>query len=521
MMRILIFLLLTFSSSLLLNASQDDAKGLVYWDKNKNHVFDNTDERLQGIAVSSLDSIVLTNHDGTFSLPIQSNDIVFVIQPDSFQSPLQESGIPCFYKICYSKPSDKNLFYKGIEKKTFDKDSLYFPLEKIESPKQVKAFMVGDIQAPTSKEVEFFQELILPELLKYDADFNVFLGDLADNYLDIYPDIISALSPVESPLYMVFGNHDTNYRSKDFNSQSETYRKFFGPDYYSFNRGNTHFIVLNTIVYQGWNNNENRRGRYTGGIYPQQFNWLKKNLQLVPYDRRIVLMAHIPLYQGFCDTAILEKVFSLLLPYKEINSIYGHAHVNQSWVYSDTTFWNGEGAFTGHVAGAACGAWWVGPYGPDSIPDATCMDGSPAGVYLYEFGADKTEKTFIPGGKYPDYQLRFSSPAASITVDSLQKDAIYVNVFDGNDQTVVECSIDNGPWIQMKKSLEFDPFIVRNHKRRSNRNNWIPGYQPSGHLWKTHYPETLTPGRHMLKARCWLNGKEYSTLKIVNIISDK
>ncbi|MBN1925601.1 MAG: calcineurin-like phosphoesterase C-terminal domain-containing protein, partial [Prolixibacteraceae bacterium] len=210
-------------------------------------------------------------------------------------------------------------------------------------------------------------------------------------------------------------------------------------------------------------------------------------------------------------------IFSYLEPFENILGIFGHAHVNQSWIYNDTSLWYGKGAFSGHIAGAACGAWWVGPYGPDSIPDATCTDGSPPGVYLYEFDKDKTSKTFFPGGKDTGYQLRFSSPAASISIDSLYKDAIYVNVFDGDDRTIVECSIDDGPWFKMEKTLEYDPFVVRNHSRRANRDMWIPGYQPSGHLWKTSYPENLSPGRHVLKARCQLNGKEYSTLKIVKV----
>ncbi|MCF8358538.1 MAG: calcineurin-like phosphoesterase C-terminal domain-containing protein [Prolixibacteraceae bacterium] len=517
-MKITILFFLFLFPVLLLNASQKQAVGKVFWDKNNNRVFDASDQPLQGIAVSSLDTIVLTQNNGTFSIPLQTNDIVFVIQPDGFRSHMQETGIPGFYKICYSNPPKTNFRYKGIEKPTFDNDSLYFPLEKIESRELVNAFMIGDIQAPTSKEIEFFQELIMPELFSHEVDFNVFLGDIADNYLDVYPDIIEVLQPLKTPVYMVFGNHDINYRSKGYELQSETYRKYFGPDYYSFNRGNTHFVVLNTVWYQGWDKKEKRRGGYTGDIYPQQLKWLKQNLQLVPHGRQIVLMAHIPLVPQFADSTTLRSVFSILEPFESILGIYGHAHLNLSWNYTDTTYWFGRGTFIGHIAGAACGGWWVGPYGLDSIPDATCMDGSPPGIYRYEFGQKNAKKTFIPGGKDPGYQLRFSSPPASIQLDSLPQEAIYVNVFDGDNETTVECSIDDGPWLKMDYTIDYDPIIVRNHKRRANRDNWIPGYQPSGHLWKIGYSENLTPGRHVLRARCQLNGREYSTIKIVKVV---
>ncbi|MBN1924642.1 MAG: hypothetical protein JW798_02295, partial [Prolixibacteraceae bacterium] len=124
----LFILLLTIS--LALNAKQQTAEGLVFWDKNKNHIFDQTDEPLSGVAVSSLDTIVLSKADGTFSIPLQTNDIVFVIQPDSFQSPLMETGIPGFYRLCYSKTSPRHLHYSGIETKSILNDSLCFPLEK-------------------------------------------------------------------------------------------------------------------------------------------------------------------------------------------------------------------------------------------------------------------------------------------------------------------------------------------------------------------------------------------------------
>jgi hypothetical protein len=66
--------------------------------------------------------------------------------------------------------------------------------------------------------------------------------------------------------------------------------------------------------------------------------------------------------------------------------------LNQSWNYNETTYWFGSGTFKGHIAGVACGGLWVGPYGLDSLPDVTCMDGSPPGIYLYELVQKNAKK---------------------------------------------------------------------------------------------------------------------------------
>lgn len=511
------FILFTINTSSIY-AQNQTAFGLVFVDNNKNGVFDKTDTRLSKVAVSSFDSIVLTNTKGEFSIPVNSRDIIFISKPKGFQSNIQENGIPQFYHILYQEKPVGQFDYDVIEPGQMP-DTIFFPLYKTNDEKVFSAHFIGDIQAPNTAATEWFQELIVPELFKYPANFKVCLGDIADNNLSIYPTITGALKYLNTPTYMVFGNHDMNMKSIGNDNKAETFRKHFGPDYYSFNYGSTHFVVLNTVLYQGWNTNENINGKHSGGLTPRQLNWLKQDLKLASSNDRIVLLAHIPLLPGQCDSISIANVFSLLKNTKDIAAIFGHVHVTGSWKYSPETYWFNKGTFNGLVAGAACGGWWTGPFNNDSIPNALCSDGTPAGIFRFEFNNKQYSRQFIPGGEDPNFQMRISHPSYTIRGDSLNNQFVYVNVFDGNETTKVEYSINDNEYLPMEKTLELDPYMVRNKHLRATRKGWSPKLQPSSHLWKAPLSSNLLPGKHIIKANCTLSdGKKYSCIKIFEVL---
>jgi len=492
----------------------------VYHDRNNNQKYDPGETPLAGVAVSTMGTIALTNRFGLVQLPVEKREIVFVIQPAGYTFPLQNNSVPAFYRIVYQEPSPAHLKYPGIQMLSNPTDTLDFPMiESVIVAGTFKVQIIGDIQAPTKKEIEFFQEMIVPKLIQHPADFKVCLGDIADNYLDIYPAVEGALKTLGTPSYMVFGNHDINYLSNGAEDQAETFHRHFGPDYYAFNVGKTHLVVLNTVRYKGRNEKENRNGNYTGSVDHKQLEWLKQDLTLVPHDYQIVLMAHIPLMKQFADTANIKQVFELLKDRENLLAIYGHLHQTGSWMHNEDFLWPYKGQFEGQIAGAACGGWWVGPYGLDSIPDATCPDGTPPGFYHYTFEETQYSKKFIVAGNNKDEQLRISSPAAVLSSDSVHQHWIYVNVFDGNEETLVNYRLNNGPVVQMAKVLEIDPFLLRNNHLRYNRDNWRPGLSPSTHLWRALLPEGLPVGKHLLQATCQLNdGSVYTSEKIVELL---
>lgn len=497
--------------------SQDDiVSGFVFNDLNNNQKFDKTDTPLSGVYVSSTSNIVKTNTSGFFSVPVSANDVVFVIKPEAYNFKLRNNKVPDFYKLLLE---NKDLPANEINIITVG-DTVFFPLYRNDDKNILTANVVGDIQTKTKTEVEYFREKIVPDLLENKAAFNIFLGDIADDNLGIYPDIENALSHIETSVYMVFGNHDIYANAPSYKNQAYVFRKHFGPDYYSFNFGNTHFIVLNTVIYNGFNTEKGIRGGYSGGLDSMQISWLTQNLKLVDDNKRIVIFAHIPLVENHSSVASIKEVFNLLESKKDVEVIYGHTHTTASWEHTPAMYWNGKGKLRGQIAGAACGAWWVGPYGNDSIPEASCTDGSPAGFYKYQFGNHEVTRKFIAANKPTDFQMRISEPSVSLKMELLNKNSIYVNVFDGNDKTKVWLSVNDSEKIQMTQVYETDPYIVRNMNKRKNRDNWSPGPVKSTHLWKIAYPSNLQQGVHKLKATCVLeNGTEYSITKLFEVLN--
>lgn len=291
--RCLLLLLVPVLAIVNVYAQEAVVRGVVFEDKNGNGVFDADEELLQGIPVSSLSEIVLTNQNGMFELPVAQQDIVFVIKPSDYQFHLKSNFVPDYYHLIYPDGSPGFLNFPGVDPVSAP-DTLYFPLLPSSSrDKDILVNIAADTQMPRTREVWFLRETIVSAMAASDADFAVFLGDIADNNLGIYPEFMASLGALNTPVYGVFGNHDINYRSPNNNFKAETFRSHFGPDYYSYNYGQTHFIALNSVNYYGWNETENSPGSYFGGIDSLQLGWLKKNLELVDDDFQIVLLSHI------------------------------------------------------------------------------------------------------------------------------------------------------------------------------------------------------------------------------------
>ncbi|MBN1118325.1 MAG: calcineurin-like phosphoesterase family protein [Bacteroidales bacterium] len=493
--------------------------GIVFEDINRNSRLDNNEKGLANILVSSLDTIVQSNLSGWFSIPVKENDIISVIKPAEYEFELKENNVPDFYYLRYTKGSPEYFKYKGIDANRAVPDTLFFPLHKTAKKKNYIVNLIGDIQTPTKKHIEYFRKGVLPDLLKTNADFHACLGDIADNDLSLYPEIESSLSTLQGPVYMVAGNHDVNYLSVDSLTQVETFRKHFGPDYYSFNYGSTHFIVLNTVDYDGWNSSENCQGGYTGGIHTSQAKWLKQDLSFVSKNSRVVIMAHIPLFPGYFQPSRLLSAYDLLENQNNILGIYGHLHTCANWEYTKAIAqWPYSGKFRGLVAGATSGSWYTSPFNSDSIPEAVCSDGSPSGFYVLDFSDSDYKRSFIPAGKSKDFQLRVSVPDVKVSFDSLPNTEIVVNVFDGEEKTLVLCEFDNYPADTMKYFYGQDPYMVRNNFKRLTYDGWNPPLTTSTHLWKSGIPADIKRGTHTLKITAFLsNGEKHTTYKVFEI----
>ncbi len=492
-------------------------KGVVFEDTNKNRLFEPDEPLLEDIPVSSMSEIVLTNKDGSFELPVAKRDIIFVIKPSKYHFHLRNNYVPDFFHLIYPDGSPDFLNYPGVESASIP-DTLYFPLLPSEPDDNILVNMTADPQMPREREVWFFRESIIPAMTAAPADFSIFLGDIADNNLNIYRQFMASLKALNSPVYGVFGNHDVNYQSPDNEFKAETFRAYFGPDYYSFNYGQTHFIVLNSVNYSGWNNSENKPGSYFGGIDEVQFQWLKRDLKLTGDDMQIVLLSHIPIHPSYFEKDRVKKLFSLLKNKPKLTAVSGHLHQNKSWKYTPELFWEGQADFRNLVVGSASGSWWSGPYSEDSIPVATCVDGSPQGFFQYQFSNDNYNYTFVPAKQPLHFQLRINLPHRKIFKSEDDWQNVSVNVFAGDERCRVRFSLDNAQFVEMDQYTGIDPFLERTHYRRINGDNWTPSMAETVHLWMGKLPAGLSAGTYSLQAEAeFPDGRKYSTVTVFEL----
>ena len=153
--------------------------------------------------------------------------------------------------------------------------------------------MFADPQPRNQQEVDYLIQDVLEELVGTDATFGVTLGDIMFDDLSLFESQNQGIALVGIPWYNVIGNHDVNREAKRDEHSDETFERVFGPAYYSFEYGKAHFVVMDNV---DWYYNEGtKKHGYRGGISKAQMAFLENDLKLVPKDKLVVLMMHIPI----------------------------------------------------------------------------------------------------------------------------------------------------------------------------------------------------------------------------------
>lgn len=195
-----------------------------------------------------------------------------------------------------------------------------------------------------------------------------------------------------------------DYNKGEDDRSDDTFKRNYGPSYYSFNRGQVHYVVLDDVLYLGSDRN------YKGSVTRNQLEWLKKDLAFVPKDRLIVLCLHIPVHNAVDNR---QALYDMLRDYK-VHIMSGHTHYNRNVI---------SGNVYEHVHGTVCGAWWTGP---------VCEDGTPSGYGIYEVDGTDLKWQYKSTGKPLEYQIS----TQVYTNDKGQKE-VQANVWNWDPQWMV------------------------------------------------------------------------------------
>lgn len=485
------------SGFLLLAARSEEAKGLVYHDANGNGVRDPGEAGLPGVAVSNQREVVTTDAEGRWKLPVTDDTIFFVVKPSGWMTPLDEFQIPRFYYIHKPKGSPANFRYPGVAPTGPLPESIDFALRPAEEPTRFKAVFFGDPQPNSIEQVDYIADDVIAELVGTDAKFGVTLGDIMFDRLELFEPSKANVALVGIPWYNVIGNHDLNFDSPGDADSDETFHRHFGPNYYSFDYGPVHFIALDDVEW-GRRNAEGRT-TYVGGLDERQLAFVRNDLALVPEEKLVVLMMHIPLTEMENRTELYRIVESR--PYSL--SISGHTHWHAHQFIDASDGWRGAKPHHHIVNVTVCGTWWKGEKDERGIPHATMRDGAPNGYSIVTFDGTSHVLDFKAARQPADYQFHIHAPN-EVAAAEAGATPLHVNVFNGSKDSAVRMRVGkDGAWIGLEKVLEPDPHYVATRDRemaaRPEAKNHLNAPILSDHLWKTFLPSGLSAGTHLIE----------------------
>ncbi|XZE52011.1 calcineurin-like phosphoesterase C-terminal domain-containing protein [Planctomycetaceae bacterium SH139] len=500
------------------DASPQTATGVVFNDANGNGVRDADEVGIPEIKVSNGREIVKTDQQGRYQLPISDDCILFVIKPRNWMTPLNEDNLPQFYYIHKPAGSPANFRYAGVEPTGPLPESVDFALSRREEPETFKALLFGDTQPRNVEEVEYMAHDVIEQVIAEDAhgaSFGVTLGDIVFDDLSVMTPHNQAIALIGIPWYNVLGNHDMNFDAPNDELSDETFERHYGPNYYSFDHGPTHFLVLDDVTWVAAKNGE--RAHYHGGFGERQLEFIRNDLAMIPPDQLVVLMMHIPL-TGVDDR---HGLYRLIEQRPATVSISAHTHYMEHRLIGDEDGWQGAEPHHHIINVTVCGSWWRGQPDERGIPHATMSDGGANGYSIMQFDGNKYSLEYRAAGRPADFQMRIYAPEATAPAE-LVKTVVMANVFNAMPHTQCMMRVGEGAWKPMEQVTTQDPGFVAAKAAEASLEGrqWrdLPGAHQTPHMYRAMLPASLPAGTHRIEIKAvWQDGKEVVDHRVMRV----
>ena len=392
---------------------------------------------IAGVPVTDGITIVTTDSKGKYALDADdANRFVYITIPSGYEIPVT-NGVPTFFAEI--KP-DKNGNFKhdfNLSKsdKSMDRHVLYVMADP-------QVYFDPNVNEVGVAAVEM-KEMVDKEYPGQEA-VGIVVGDIVGNIkqADHYnPWMISEINKCGFPFFYVCGNHDIDMTAGTNEEARGTFNGYFGPSYYSFNRGKVHYVVLDNVFWTG---------RYYSGYLPlSQLDWLAQDLALVPEGSTVIVAMHIPCYSrearhqewGKEDPkkilANRQTLFNMLKPYNT-HIMSGHEHYNENYLIKDNLY--------EHCHGPLSTLFWCAPW---------AMDGTPGGYAVYEIDGDNINWFYKSVGRDKDYQFELYPRGLSVE----HPEAIVANIWNVDSSWKVEWIEDGKPMGKMTRFTGHDPNI--------------------------------------------------------------
>ncbi|MCU0649090.1 MAG: calcineurin-like phosphoesterase family protein [Gemmatimonadaceae bacterium] len=402
---------------------------------------------LAGVRVSDGRSVVVTARDGRYTLLARrSQPFVCITTPRGYALPAQQGLARAYAPL---GPSAEQVH-----------DFALTPLAVADE--QHALLLLADPQTQTRADTQRLHDQTVPDVIETvralgdQPIVGVGCGDLMFDDLTLFPDWERAVQRMGVPFVSVVGNHDLDMRSVDTDEDSvATFRRRFGPTYWSFDRGAVHYVVLEDVFWYG--------DGYLGYLTTEQLEWLRADLAFQAPGSPVVVLLHIPprstlnrrngLPIGTNNDIVNREALYRALEGFQAHVLSGHIHEQEHLR---------EGNIMQHVHGAVCGGWWTGPIN---------YDGAPNGYGVYQVRGEELRWRYKGTGLSASTQMRLY-PAGS---DPSAPDLYIANVWDWAPGWRVTWFEDGQPRGTMARRPGRDPMAVQlyNGPDLPARHGWV------------------------------------------------
>lgn len=518
--------------------TDDTLSGRVFEDRNQDSVRQPHEKGVAGVRVSNGEDVVVTDKHGRYELPVRENMTVFVTQPTGYRVPVDADNVPQFHYHHLPQGSPE-LKGGGIAPTGALPAAVNFPVvaDAAMAEEDQRCLIGGDIQTYKQKEVEYARAGAFADLAARDDHSScgiLFIGDIVGDNHSLYPQTRELAGMVNGPAWFLPGNHDLDFDAKDSEHAFDTFRANLGPEYYSYDVGDTHVIALSSVEYPL----EGKKG-YNGSLDARQMEWLRNDIAATDPDKTIVLGTHVPLLSFADESSQTHQIDQLteiyaMLEGREVVTVGGHTHSTEMMREGDLVAgWKNlfgiDGLPFDHlVAGAISGDWYSGRMLEAGYPTAIQRDGALPGVLTLDIADGDVVESFTVRGddgstqmalglNTPAYRDWFAQnlvfkkkggaqPLAEplvVPADELGDSWLTANFFMGDTGSTVTVSIDGGAAAEaartqpMRGEQQFsgveysDPTAVQEQLVHGGSLA-----DRSMHLWRLPLPAGLSVGEH-------------------------